>query len=55
MIVHRSSGHDELDVAARDAVLAAKFLPFVENGRPRSAHVIIPIDFSLSVRTAARS
>ncbi len=52
--VHRSSGHDELDAAARSAVLAAAFRPYVENGVARPAQVIVPIEFALTLRTASR-
>ena len=53
--VHRTSGFEQLDVAARDAVYAALFKPHRENGVARSARVIVPIQFSLSVRTASAS
>lgn len=53
--VHRTSGFEQLDVAARDAVLAALFRPHRENGVARSARVIVPIQFSLTVRTASAS
>lgn len=55
--VHRSSGHEELDTAARDVVLQAwAFRPYVENGVPRNALVIVPIEFALreEIRTASR-
>jgi protein TonB len=51
--VHRSSGHAALDDAARAAVLAALFKPYEENGVARSAEVIVPIEFSLAIRTAS--
>ena len=53
--VHRTSGFEQLDAAARDAVLAALFKPHRENGVARSARVIVPIQFSLTVRTASAS
>jgi protein TonB len=53
--VHRSSGSEQLDAAARESVLQALFKPYRENGESRSAQVIIPIEFSLTIRTAARS
>ena len=53
--VHRTSGFEQLDVAARDAVWAALFKPHRENGVARSARVIVPIQFSLTVRTASAS
>ena len=52
--VHRSSGHEELDTAAREAVLAAAFRPYVEDGVVRSALVIVPVEFALTIRTASR-
>jgi protein TonB len=51
--LHRSSGHAALDAAARTAVLAALFKPYEENGRAQSAVVIVPIEFSLALRTAS--
>ncbi len=52
--IHQSSGHEELDAAAREAVLAAAFRPYVENGVARNALVIVPIEFALTIRTASR-
>ena len=52
--VHRSSGHEVLDRAACESVLAALFKPYTQDGVPRSALVIVPIDFSLRIRTASR-
>lgn len=52
--LHRSSGHEELDVAARETVLAWLFRPYVENGVARNALVIVPVEFALTVRTASR-
>lgn len=50
--VERSSGHARLDLAAREAVSRAAFRPYVEDGLPRRALVLIPIEFSLN-RSAA--
>lgn len=50
--VETSSGHERLDHAARDAVSRAAFRPYVEDGLPRRAFVLIPIEFSLN-RSAA--
>jgi periplasmic protein TonB len=50
--VETSSGYARLDHAAREAVSRAAFRPYVEDGLPRRAMVIIPIEFSLS-RTSA--
>lgn len=52
--VHRSSGYALLDRAACDSVRGALFKPYTLNGVPRSALVIVPIDFSLTIRTASR-
>ena len=46
--VETSSGHARLDVAAREAVARAAFRPYVEDGSPRRAQVLIPIEFSLN-------
>ena len=46
--IETSSGHARLDDAAREAVLRAAFRPYVEDGEPRRALVLIPIEFSLS-------
>jgi protein TonB len=46
--VYRSSGHQPLDEAAREAVARALFKPYVENGVTRAAFVMIPIEFSLN-------
>lgn len=46
--VETSSGHPRLDDAAREAVLRAAFRPYVEDGEPRRALVLIPIEFALN-------
>lgn len=46
--IETSSGHARLDDAARDAVLHAAFRPYVEDGEPRWALVLIPIEFALN-------
>jgi periplasmic protein TonB len=46
--VETSSGHERLDSAAREAVSRAAFRPYVEDGFPRRAFVLIPIEFSLN-------
>ena len=46
--IETSSGHERLDDAARDAVLRAAFRPYVEDGAPRRALVLIPIEFALN-------
>jgi protein TonB len=46
--VQTSSGHERLDRAAREAVSRAEFRPYVEDGFPRRALVLIPIEFSLN-------
>ena len=50
--VESSSGYARLDHAAREAVERAAFRPYVEDGSPRRAMVLIPIEFSLN-RSAA--
>lgn len=51
--VERSSGHERLDRAAREAVARAEFRPFFEDGIAQRAQVLIPIEFSLR-RVATR-
>jgi protein TonB len=46
--IESSSGYVRLDHAAKDAVARAAFRPYVEDGAPRRAHVLIPIEFSLN-------
>lgn len=50
--IESSSGHVRLDHAAREAVQRAAFRPYIEDGAPRRALVLIPIEFSLN-RNAA--
>lgn len=50
--VQSSSGHARLDDAAKDAVARAAFRPYIEDGLPRRALVLIPIEFALN-RSAA--
>ena len=45
--VQRSSGHARLDEAAIEAVRAALFRPYVNAGLPRTAYVIVPVEFAL--------
>lgn len=46
--IETSSGHARLDAAAREAVSRAAFRPYVEDGEPRRALVLIPIEFALN-------
>lgn len=46
--IETSSGHSRLDDAAREAVLRAAFRPYLEDGEPRRALVLIPIEFALN-------
>ncbi len=46
--VESSSGHTRLDHAAKEAVTRAEFRPYIEDGAPRRALVLIPIEFSLA-------
>lgn len=45
--VESSSGYARLDRAAREAVANAAFRPYLEEGAPRRAQVLIPIEFFL--------
>ena len=46
--VERSSGHRDLDRAAREKVLADwRFHPAQRDGVPVSAYALVPIDFAL--------
>lgn len=48
VLVERSSGHRELDRAAREQVLANwRFHPALQQGRPVPAYAMVPIDFRL--------
>ena len=49
--VERSSGHELLDVAARNAVEKWLFRPYRENGIARAASVIVPIEFAITRRS----
>lgn len=46
--IESSSGYARLDRAAQEAVASAAFRPYVEDGAPRRAQVLIPIEFSLN-------
>lgn len=50
--IESSSGYSRLDHAAKDAVARAAFRPYVEDGTPRRALVLIPIEFALNRGTA---
>ncbi|HEY6645209.1 TonB family protein [Povalibacter sp.] len=50
--IETSSGFSRLDHAAREAVERAAFRPYVEDGSPRRASVLIPIEFSLNRSSA---
>jgi protein TonB len=52
--VDRSSGHASLDKAAGESVMGALFRPYMHNGVPRAAIVIVPVDFSLKTRGGSR-
>jgi len=43
--VHRSSGHRVLDEAAQCAASEALFKPYLEDGEPHQAFVLVPIEF----------
>ncbi|GAB4469359.1 MAG: hypothetical protein OHK0044_11400 [Burkholderiaceae bacterium] len=46
--VHRSSGYARLDEAARDAVRRARFRPYRDGERARSAIALVPVRFELT-------
>jgi protein TonB len=46
--IESSSGYARLDRAAREAVASAAFRPYLEDGAPRRAQVLIPIEFFLN-------
>jgi periplasmic protein TonB len=50
--IESSSGYTRLDHAAREAVARAEFRPYVEDGEPRRALVLIPIEFYLNRSSA---
>jgi protein TonB len=50
--IESSSGHARLDLAAKEAVSRAAFRPYIEDGMPRRALVLIPIEFSLTSTAA---
>jgi protein TonB len=50
--IESSSGFARLDHAAREAVARAAFRPYVEDGEPRRALVLIPIEFYLNRSSA---
>ena len=46
--VHRSSGYARLDAAAAEALRRARFRPYREGDRTRSAVALVPVRFELS-------
>ena len=50
--IESSSGYARLDHAAREAVAKAAFRPYVEDGEPRRAVVLVPIEFYLNRSSA---
>lgn len=50
--IESSSGYSRLDHAAKEAVARAAFRPYIEDGTPRRALVLIPIEFALNRGTA---
>lgn len=48
VIVQKSSGYANLDEAGRQAALRALFKPLIEDGKPVSVFVIVPLNFQLS-------
>jgi len=47
--VQQSSGHALLDREGRDAVRRALFRPYLRQGRPQVAQVIVPVQFLLEI------
>jgi periplasmic protein TonB len=52
--IERSSGYARLDAAARAAVERALFKPYIENGVPRTALAMIPVEFTWKSHSATR-
>lgn len=52
--VHRSSGHELLDREGCDAVRHATFTPYRRAGKLLRVQVIVPVEFSLNIRSARR-
>ncbi len=48
ILVHKSSGYGNLDEAGRQAAQRALFKPMIENGKPMSVYVLVPLTFQLS-------
>lgn len=55
VLVHRTSGFQQLDAAACDAMWEALFRPYRENGVARSVRGTYEVRFSLNLRTASAS
>lgn len=47
-IIQKSSGSGNLDEAGRIAAMRTLFKPYMEDGKPVSVYVIVPINFQLS-------
>jgi protein TonB len=45
--VHKSSGSSNLDEAGRQAALRALYKPYLEDGKPVSVYVLVPINFQM--------
>ncbi|MEO7496388.1 MAG: TonB family protein [Massilia sp.] len=48
VLVERSSGSARLDEAGRQAALRALYKPYIEDGRPVSVFVFVPLTFALA-------
>ncbi|WGG50843.1 energy transducer TonB [Rugamonas sp. DEMB1] len=46
--MHKSSGSSNLDEAGRQAALRALYKPYLEDGKPVSVYVLVPINFQMS-------
>ena len=48
ILVHKSTGYNNLDEAGRQAAQRALFKPMIENGKPVPVYVLVPLTFQLS-------
>ena len=53
--VERSSGEQQLDAAALDAVVKWKFTPQMKNGKPVAGQVRVPVEFKQDAKDDARA
>ncbi len=48
ILIHKSTGYNNLDEAGRQAAQRALFKPMIENGKPVPVYVLVPLTFQLS-------